>query len=100
RRPAVVLLFPTRRSSDLLVVPILVFQNVGVGEAISRSASMFKRTWGENVAGNVGIGLVGAIAGLLGVGAIGLGTLIGGPVGVGLDRKSTRLNSSHVKISY
>ncbi len=42
-----------------LVVPILVIEGVGVAEAVKRSSEMFKRTWGENVAGNVGFGLLG-----------------------------------------
>ncbi len=41
-----------------LVLPILVIEQVGVKDAFTRSASAFKRTWGENVVGNGGIGLV------------------------------------------
>ena len=42
----------------LLVLPILVIEQVGVKDAFTRSAQAFKRTWGENVIGNGGIGLV------------------------------------------
>jgi len=42
----------------LLVLPILVIEQVGLKEAFTRSATAFKRTWGENVVGNGGIGLV------------------------------------------
>jgi hypothetical protein len=42
----------------LLVLPILVIEEVGVKDAFSRSATAFKKTWGENVIGNGGIGLV------------------------------------------
>lgn len=42
-----------------LVIPVFVVEDVGVRDAVSRSASLFKRTWGENVAGNVGFGLLG-----------------------------------------
>jgi hypothetical protein len=35
-----------------------VSSGVGVKEAFTRSAEAFKRTWGENVVGNGGIGLV------------------------------------------
>lgn len=45
-----------------LVLPILVFENVGVGEGIKRSTQLFKRTWGENLVGNGGIGLIGFLA--------------------------------------
>lgn len=41
-----------------LVLPILVIEQVGVKDAFTRSAGAFKRTWGENVVGNGGIGLV------------------------------------------
>ena len=49
----------------LLVLPILVIEQVGVKEAFTRSAEAFKRTWGENVVGNGGIGLVSFLAMLL-----------------------------------
>lgn len=41
-----------------MVVPILVTRNIGPIEAIKESASLLKRTWGENIIGNAGIGLV------------------------------------------
>lgn len=50
-----------------LVLPILVIEGTGVKDALSRSASTFKRTWGENVIGNAGIGLVGLVGALVGV---------------------------------
>ena len=40
-----------------LVVPILVTRDVGPIDAVKESMTLLKRTWGENVAGNVGIGL-------------------------------------------
>jgi hypothetical protein len=40
-----------------LVLPIVVFENVGVGEAVKRSSTLFKQTWGENLIVNGGIGL-------------------------------------------
>ena len=39
----------------------------GVGDAIRRSVDMFKRTWGENLAAQVGLGLVGFVAVLPGI---------------------------------
>lgn len=41
-----------------LVVPVLVTRDVGPIEAVKESAAILKRTWGEQVVGNVGIGLV------------------------------------------
>jgi hypothetical protein len=43
-------------------VPVLVAQDVGPVEAVRQSASLLKRTWGEGLIGNGGIGLVGALA--------------------------------------
>jgi len=43
--------------ASFLVVPILVTRDVGPIDAIKESIALLKRTWGENVAGNVGIGL-------------------------------------------
>ena len=34
-----------------LVVPILVLEDLGVGDALKRSKDLFKKTWGENVIG-------------------------------------------------
>ena len=45
-----------------LVLPILVIEGLGVGSAIKRSSELFKRTWGEQVIANAGIGLVGFVA--------------------------------------
>ena len=45
-----------------LVIPVLVIEDIGVIEGVKRSGAMFKRTWGENVAAQVGFGLLGFIA--------------------------------------
>jgi hypothetical protein len=45
-----------------LVVPVLVIEDVGPLEAVKRSATLLKKTWGEQIVGNFGIG---AIFGLL-----------------------------------
>ena len=39
-----------------LVVPVLAVEGVGPIEAIKRSAAYLKRTWGEQIAGNIGLG--------------------------------------------
>jgi hypothetical protein len=44
-----------------LTVPILVIEDLGVGAALKRSKDLFKRTWGENVIGQGGLGLVGVL---------------------------------------
>lgn len=45
-----------------LVVPVLVIEGVGVGDAVKRSGELFRKTWGENVAAQVGFGLIGFLA--------------------------------------
>jgi hypothetical protein len=39
-----------------LAVPVLVTKNVGPIDAVKESAALFKRTWGEQVVGNFGMG--------------------------------------------
>jgi hypothetical protein len=41
-----------------MVVPILVTKNIGPIEAVKESAFMLKKTWGENIIGNAGLGIV------------------------------------------
>jgi hypothetical protein len=50
-----------------LVLPVLVLEDVGVFQAVRRSADLFKRTWGENVAAQLGFGLLGMVAVIPGV---------------------------------
>ncbi|GAB3099913.1 DUF6159 family protein [Lysobacter terrae] len=59
--------------ATFLVVPVLVSQNVGPIDALKQSASLLKRTWGENAIGNVGIGV---FFGLLSFGIILIGALL------------------------
>src|SRR3954451_1618671 len=41
-----------------LVVPVLAVEGVGPIEAVKRSGSLLRKTWGEQIIGNVGIGLL------------------------------------------
>lgn len=61
-----------------LVVPILVIEDIGAIDAIKRSGSLFKRTWGENVAAQFGFGILGFIAALPAIALIFLGAAAGG----------------------
>lgn len=56
--------------ATFLVVPVLVAEEVGPVDAIKRSGTLLKKTWGEQIAGNVSLGLIGALAALI-VGGIG-----------------------------
>lgn len=60
-----------------LVLPLVVLENESVGKAIKRSASMFKHTWGENMIGQGGIGLVSLLAILAAAPIVGLLVLTG-----------------------
>jgi hypothetical protein len=44
--------------ATFLTVPILVSRNVGPVEAVKESAALLKKTWGENIIGNGGMGFV------------------------------------------
>jgi hypothetical protein len=46
------------------VVPVLLFEPVGVADGIKRSASIFRQRWGETFVGNGAIGLVIFLASL------------------------------------
>lgn len=44
--------------ASFLVVPVLVHRGVGPVDALKESATLLKRTWGENLIGQGGVGLV------------------------------------------
>ena len=60
-----------------LVIPVLVVEGVNPIEAIKRSASLLKKTWGEQIIGTAGIGLIFGLIGLA-IAAVGiaLGVLV------------------------
>jgi Family of unknown function (DUF6159) len=49
--------------ATFLAVPVMVSENVGPLEAIKRSTDLLKRTWGEQVVGNFGVGAVTSLVG-------------------------------------
>jgi hypothetical protein len=53
--------------ATFLTVPILVSRGIGPVDAVKESAVLLKKTWGENVAGNVGLGLAFMLAYFLAV---------------------------------
>lgn len=74
--------------ATFLVVPVLVVERVGPVDALKRSAGLLKRTWGEQIIGNAGIGLftgllVVATVALFG-GLIALAAMTGVAVLIGL----------------
>lgn len=60
-----------------LAVPILVLEDLGVGAALGRSKELFTRTWGENVVGQAGLGLVAMLLVLPAVAVFAIGAAIG-----------------------
>jgi hypothetical protein len=44
--------------TTFLVVPCLAAREIGPLDAVKQSASLLRQTWGENIAGNAGIGLL------------------------------------------
>ena len=71
-----------------LVVPILVIEGVGPMDAIKKSGTLLRRTWGEQIVGNASIGLIfGLLSVVVGVIGFGLSAVIASgswPLGVGL----------------
>src|SRR5512138_3250583 len=69
--------------ATFLTVPILVSRDVGPIEAVKESAVLLKKTWGENIIGNAGMGLVFflfylgviAVAGVIVFGAVQTGSV-------------------------
>ncbi|MGB0133088.1 DUF6159 family protein [Dokdonella sp.] len=48
--------------ASFLVVPVLVSQDIGPIDAVKRSAELLKKTWGQNLIGTGGIGIVFGLA--------------------------------------
>ncbi|HJR13588.1 MAG TPA: DUF6159 family protein [Rhodanobacteraceae bacterium] len=51
--------------TSFLVVPVLVVEGSGPIESYKRSVEMLKRTWGEQIIGNVSFGLIFALFGVV-----------------------------------
>jgi MFS family permease len=75
-RIAIALIGAAWNAVTFFVVPVLLYEPVGVGEGLKRSARLFKERWGEQFTGNVGIGLAMFIVALpLVLVAVALGAL-------------------------
>ncbi len=68
--------------ATFLVVPVLAVEGVGPIDAIKRSVYLLRRTWGEQIAGNVGIGTV---FGLISFGIVMLGMIFAGLAFIALE---------------
>ena len=67
-----------------LVIPIFVVEGLTVGAAVKRSAELFKRTWGENMAAQFGFGILGFLMSLPAILVIVLGAVAGSGVALGI----------------
>jgi hypothetical protein len=67
--------------ATFLVVPVLVMEKVGPIDGVKRSASLLKKTWGEQLVGNFSIGLIFGLlifATMMGTGALAVLTAVAG----------------------
>ena len=51
-----------------LIVPVLIFEDRGIFDSAYRSAELFRKNWGEEVAGSFGFGLLGLVMFIPGLG--------------------------------
>lgn len=73
--------------ATFLVVPVLVTRDIGPLDAVKESAVLLKRTWGENLAGKVGIGAAFGLLSFMVVGsgvALALLAAVNGAVGLAI----------------
>ena len=74
--------------ASFLVVPVLVSRDIGPVDAVKESALLLKKTWGENLIGQGGVGLVFGLVFfvliLVGVAAIVAVAMAGNGVLIGL----------------
>lgn len=70
-----------------LVVPVIVLEKSGPIDAVKRSTSLLRSTWGENLIGRFGLGLIGLVAALPALVPILVGVQLGGAglvIGIGI----------------
>ncbi len=56
-----------------LTIPIIVFEDLGPLNALKRSGTLLKKTWGENLMAQIGLGIIGLVAFLPGILVLALG---------------------------
>ena len=53
--------------TTFFVIPVLVVEKAGPIDAVKRSVAIMKKTWGESLSANFGIGLITFLASLIGI---------------------------------
>lgn len=71
--------------ATFLAVPVLVVEGVGPIDAVKRSTQLLKKTWGEQIAGNLGIGAAFTLLSLAGL------LVFGGALALAITTKSAPL---------
>jgi len=71
--------------ATFLAVPVLVVEGVGPIDAVKRSTHLLKKTWGEQIAGSIGLGAAFGLVILLGA------LLFGGALTLAVSTQSTPL---------
>ncbi len=66
------------------IVPVLVAERVGPFAALKRSGQVLRKTWGEALVSNFGIGLMLFLAALVAIISAALGIMVGNSVAVGV----------------
>lgn len=62
--------------ASYFAVPVFVYEKLGPWKALKRSVSLFKNTWGEAIVGNLGLGVIFFLLGLIGLMPIIIGVLM------------------------
>jgi len=69
--------------ATFLAVPVLVTRDIGPIEVVKESATLFKKTWGEQVVGNFGMGWAGFLMAASWTLTLALGFAVAGGLGLG-----------------
>lgn len=70
-----------------LTIPIIMLEDLGPWNALKRSGTLLKQTWGENIIAQVGFGLLGLVVALPGIAIIAIGVATGSvaaAIGIGI----------------
>lgn len=67
-----------------LIVPVLLFEDLGVRPGIKRSASLFRQKWGETVTASAGVGLAVLVVAVALCPLVGLVALVSVPLAIAL----------------
>lgn len=59
------------------VIPVMIFEEKGPVPAIKQSVSLFRKTWGETLVGQVSIGIVFVLLGIVGIVPVALALIFG-----------------------